>query len=225
MRIRQRPLPTLSVMIVISMIVACASEPTIQTGPEAEISFDGLHRVDNSVFRFVWVEPEIDLARYSKILPGSAEFRYRAVRATGQRSSANEFPIADEDRARFEAIVSEIFDEELSNSRFFTITDAPGPDTLIVVGALDDIVSRVPPQRTGRGDIWISSVGEATLILEIIDSMSGEVLARAVDRRAAQPASRTGVRSSTVSSTAEVRRLARRWATQLRNGLDSFHER
>jgi hypothetical protein len=96
---------------------------------------------------------------------------------------------------------------------------------LIVVGALDDIVSRVPPQRTGRGDIWISSVGEATLILEIIDSTSGEVLARAVDRRAAQPASRTGVRSSTVSSTAEVRRLARRWATQLRNGLDSFHER
>ncbi len=62
-------------------------------------------------------------------------------------------------------------------------------------------------------------------MLEIIDSTSGEVLARAVDRRAAQPASRTGVRSSTVSSTAEVRRLARRWATQLRDGLDSFHER
>jgi hypothetical protein len=225
MRIRQKLPSALAVVIVISMMIACASEPTIQTGPEAEISFDGLHRVDNSVFRFVWVEPEIDLARYSKILPGPAEFRYRAVRATGQRSSANEFPIADEDRARFESIVSEIFDEELSNSQFFTITDASGPDTLIVVGALDDIVSRVPPQRTGRGDIWISSVGEATLILEIIDSMSGEVLARAVDRRAAQPASRTGVRSSTVSSTAEVRRLARRWATQLRNGLDSFHER
>ncbi len=224
MRSQQKLISLACVVTAIGVIVACASEPTIQTGPDAEISFDGLHRVDNSAFRFVWVEPEIDLARYSKILPGPAEFRYRAVRATGQRSSADEFPISEENRARFEAIVSEIFDEELSNSRFFTVTDAPGPDTLIVVGALDDIVSRVPPQRTGRGDIWISSVGEATLILEIIDSMSGEVLARAVDRRAAQPAGRTGVRSSTVSSTAEVRRLARRWATQLRNGLDSFHE-
>ena len=68
MRIRQKLPSALAVVIVISMIVACASEPTIQTGPEAEISFDGLHRVDNSVFRFVWVEPEIDLARYSKIL-------------------------------------------------------------------------------------------------------------------------------------------------------------
>ena len=225
MRVRQKLSVALPVAIAISTIVACASEPTIQTGPDAEISFDGLHRVDNSVFRFVWVEPEIDLSRYTKILPGPAEFRYRAVRATGQRSSANEFPISDENRAKFEAIVSEIFDEELSNSRFFAITDVPGPDTLVVVGALDDIVSRVPPQPTGRGDIWISSVGEATLILEVIDSTSGEVLARAVDRRAAEPAGRTGVRSTTVSSTGEVRRLARRWATQLRNGLDSFHER
>jgi hypothetical protein len=104
------------------------------------------------------------------------------------------------------------------------MADAPGPDVLVIVGGLHDIVSRVPPDMVGRGDIYLSSVGEATLVLEARDSLSGETIYRAIDRRAAERAGGQMMLSNTVTSRSEVRRLAQRWATRLREGLDSIHE-
>ena len=208
-------------------ITACTPAPSIQEGPDAEVTFDGLVAINNSVFQRAWIDPDIDLSVYSKILPGGAEFEFRAVRSTGtsmRASSSSEFPISEENQQRLIDTVGEVFREELSNSQYFTITDESGPDVLIVKGALLDIVSRVPPQRAGRSDIFLSSVGEATLVLELRDSISGETLYRAADRRAAEPAGSRGVRANTVTTWNEVRRLARRWATRLREGLDSTRQ-
>jgi hypothetical protein len=122
---------------------------------------------------------------------------------------------------RIREIATEVFSEELANSTRFTVTDAPGQDVIVIRGALHDIVSNVPPDRIGRGDVFLSSVGEITLILEVVDSTSGEVIFRAVERRALDRAG-TAMRSSSVNSAAEVRRVMRRWATTLVAGLDSI---
>jgi hypothetical protein len=210
----------------VMVIAGCVTpEATIQTGPDAETTHDGLVRVDNSAFQRAWVDPTIDLSQYSKIMPGNATFEFRAVRGSGtsmSRSNATEFPISEADQQRLKDMADEIFTEELRKSERFTMVDAPGPDVLVVRGAMLDIVSNVPPQTAGRSDIFISRVGEATLVLEIVDSMSGETLARAAERGAAQPAGNRGVRSSRPANTSEVRRLFRRWAVRLREGLDSF---
>ena len=210
------------------VLAACSPQPTIQTGPDAEMTFDGLVRVDNSRFANAWVDPDVDLTAYNKIIPGGAEFQFRAVqktsRTTARRSNEREFWISDSNRQRLIDTVSQVFEDELSRSQHFTITDEPGPDALVIVGALHDIVSRVPPEHIGRGEIWLSSVGEATLILEVSDSLSGEVIFRAVDRRSAESVGSQMVRANTAQTWAEVRRLARRWATRLREGLDSIHE-
>lgn len=208
------------------LLVACAStEPTLQTGPEAETTFDGLVRVENSAFRDAWADPDIDFSRYNKIMPGGAFFEFRAVRKTARTtsmrsSSQNEFWISDADKQRLKDEVSTVFNEELARSTRFSETDKPGPDVLIIRGGLHDIVSRVPPELVGRGEIFISSVGEATLILEGVDSMSGEVIFRAVERRAMQRPGGQAMLSNTVTTWAEVRRLSRTWATRLRDGLD-----
>ena len=116
----------------------------------------------------------------------------------------------------------EEFRHELERSKHFTLTDQVGPDVIALRSALADVVSFAPPESEGRDSQWLASIGEATLVLEIRDSMSGEVLARAIDRRAAEPA--TGaVQNTRVSSTAEVRRLARSWARTLRTRLDQLH--
>ena len=138
------------------------------------------------------------------------------------RSNEREFWISDANRQRLIDTVSEIFAEELQNSERFTITDEPGPDTLIIVGALHDIVSRVPPDMVGRGEIWLSSLGEATLVIQISDSLSGEVIYRAVERRSVERPGGQMTRSNSASNWGEVRRWARRWATSLREGLDSI---
>ena len=90
-----------------------------------------------------------------------------------------------------------------------------------VVGGLLDVVSRVPPDTVGRSRIWIESVGEATLVLEVRDSQSNAIFARAVDRRAAERNQQL-MESNTVTNRAEVRRLGRRWGGMLREGLEAL---
>jgi hypothetical protein len=221
-----------SVMLILLslFVVGCTTAPpALQTGPDAERTFDGLVRVDNSRFGEAWADPEVDFSQYNKVMPGGARFEFRAVSKTAGRSSMsrgtqNEFWISDAKREQLSDTVSEIFNEELSKAQGWEATAEVGPDVLLIRGALLDIASFVPPEMMGRGEIYLSSVGQATLVLEGMDSMSGEVIFRAVDRRSIEPAGDTMIRASTVTTWAEVRRTARRWATTLRDGLESIHE-
>ena len=210
-------------------MVACAKAPTIQQGPDAEVTFDGLVRIDNSTFSNAWIDPDVDLSKYNKIMPGGAEFEFRAVKKSNsssmtRRANESEFWISDKNKEKVREIVTEAFREELLQSKHFEFANTRGPDTLIIVGGLHDIVSRVPPDMVGRGEIYLASVGEATLILEARDSLSGETIYRAVDRRSAEQAGGYVMMSNSVTTTTEVRRLAKRWASRLRAGLDSIHE-
>ena len=218
------------ILVLLSLlIVACTSSPpTLQTGPDAERTFDGLVRVDNSRFRNAWADPEVDFSQYNKVMPGGARFEFRAVTkkagATSlSRGNHREFWISDANRNKLVATVSGVFREELNKARGWQAAEEAGPDVMILRGALLDIVSFVPLERIGRSEIYLSSIGQATLVLEGIDSMSGEVVFRAVERRSIEPISGVS-RSDTVTNWSEVRRLARRWATILREGLESIHE-
>ena len=208
------------------LLAGCAGEPTIQSGPNAEVSYDGLVRVDNARFAGAWIDPEVDLTRFKKIMPGGAEFEFRSVDkvsdSAARRSNKREFFISESDQQKLEQVMNEIFDEELSKSEIYAFTDEPGPDVMIVRGAMLDIVSYVPPDIRGRGEIYLDQVGAATLVIEVVDSLTGEVVARAVERRAAEPAGRMGMQSTSVTNWQEVRRLARRWARTLREGLESL---
>ena len=211
------------------IVTGCASqEPAIQTGPNAETTFDGLVRIDNARFAAAWIDPDIDLSQYNKIIPGGAAFEFRNVQrmsaSQARRSNEREFWISDADRQRLIDTVSDVFTEELQQSEHFTLTDEAGPDTLIISGALHDIVSRVPPDDIGRSEIYLRSVGEATLIIELRDSLSNEVIYRAVERRAAGRPGGDMMQANTATTWAEVRRWARRWAVRLREGLDSIHQ-
>jgi len=217
------------VVIGLTVFVAgCAGEPALQTGPNAEMTFDGLVRIDHARFEAAWIDPDVDLKKYNKIIPGGAEFEFRNVQkmsaSAARRTNEKEFWISDTNKQRLADTVTEVFAEELQKSEHFTVTDEPGPDALIIIGGLHDIVSQVPPEDVGRSEVWLRSVGEATLVIELRDSLSNEVVYRAVERRAAELAGNQMIRANTATTWAEVRRWARRWAVRLREGLDSVHE-
>ena len=162
-------------------------------------------------------------------MPGGAEFEFRAVKKSNsasmtRRPNESEYWISDENKEKVREIVTVAFRGELLQSKHFEFANTRGPDTLIIVGGLHDIVSRVPPDMVGRGEIYLASVGEATLILEARDSLSGETIYRAIDRRSAEQADGYLTMSNSVRTVTEVRRLAKRWASRLRVGLDSIHE-
>ena len=110
----------------------------------------------------------------------------------------------------------------MARSERFTIVDEAGPDVLLIRGALLDVVSYVPPDNiSGRVHVFLSSVGEATLVIELRDSITNAILARAIDRGAAEDMGGWS-KSNRVTNTAEVRRLVRRWGRSLREGLEGF---
>jgi len=199
--------------------------PRVQTGPDAEVTHDGLTRVDRSTMDMAWVKADLDLRPYNKLMLAGAEIQYRLVDDDGRhyrpgRDDRTEFPISDEGKAMLREVVAEQFREELAKSERYELVTAPGPGTLLLVGTLIDVVSKTPPDDApGNYDVYLSEVGEATLILELRDSVTNEVLARTADRRAAE--SMPGAISvNTVTVWSEVRRLERSWAIQLRKRLD-----
>ena len=212
------------------LLAACAGsggqQPTIDTGPNAEVTYDGLYRVNRPTLDEAWVKPDLDLRPYTKIMPVNGGVAYREVRDSGgralTRSTANEFPISTENRARLEQTIAEEFREEFETLDNYEIVSEPGPDVLTLKLALIDVVSNVPPEPIGRSTVYLRSVGEATLVLELYDSESGEILARAVDRRAAESAYPR--ESNPVTNWSEVRRLARTWARILRQRFETVSE-
>lgn len=208
------------------LLAGCQSEPIVQSGPDAEVTYDGLYRVDNSRMKMTWVKPDLNLSGYTKIRLIGEGIEYRAVKPAGSTTRANssrsDFPMDAKQRARLEEITREVFLDELGKSKYFTIVDEEGPDVLELRGALLDVVSNVPPLTAGRNDFYLSRIGEATLVVELRDSESNEILLRAIDRRGIDPVVIT--RSTPVLNVAEVRREWRRWATILREALDSIHE-
>ncbi|MBT8064337.1 MAG: DUF3313 domain-containing protein [Gammaproteobacteria bacterium] len=204
-----------------------------QDNPLAEVEgADDLEKVKRAKFRETYVNTGVDFTRYSKIYLGDALFDYRDVgpaersrSSYSMRSSKGVFGISEADRAKFEEIVSDAFVKELKKGKKFTITDTIDENTMIMRGAVVDIVSRVPPEFVGRSEVYLASVGEATLVLEFLDGKTGEVLARVAER--GRIGSGTGridefsmpVNSATV--TGDVRRWAASAARKLRSEIDS----
>lgn len=215
-------------------LAACAAAPTpeLQSGQDAEFTFDGLVKVDNTIMDSVWARNDIDLTSFRKVLFVPVGVSYRDVEPSDPTTALRrtprtrvpelrEFQLDDETKTYFETEIGKAFSEEVSMSRVYQVVEKPGPDVLEIGVALLDVVSRVPPQAATQPGVYIESVGEATLVLEIRGSMSNTIYLRAVDRRAAQQQSEM-IESNRVSNAAEIRRLGRRWGTIVREGLEAL---
>ena len=200
--------------------VTLASAASRGKSDVAPVTEDGLHRVDDSPFAAAWTKPGIDLRGYDKLLLQPVGIQFRDVKDPGLRKGATDFPLDEEQKRKLEEIIFQALVDKLAESKRFELTDQPGPGVLAASGALIDVVSHVPEEPIGRGATFVKSLGEATLVMELRDSITNELYARAADRRAAEP--NVPTRSNAVSNRSEVRRAALRWATMLRDQLDAL---
>jgi hypothetical protein len=205
-------------------LLGCAStgggERKLEVGTEK--SFDGLVEVTNSRASKAWVRPDFDLSGYTRVRLEGAGIELRPVssRSRSSRSSGEGQLMSQAAQTRLVEIMRKAFETELSRSEHFELTDEVGPDVLTVWGGLLDVVSFIPPQRAGRDNLFLSRVGEATLVIELRDSETNATLMRIMDRQAVnRPMGDVRV-SNTVTNSADVRRLANRWARLFRQRLD-----
>ncbi len=211
---------TLIIAISLFSLNACTtSNPKID--PSGEPSFDGLLPVTGTIMRQVWAREDVDLREYSKFMTVDAGLQFRPVSSVNRsRSTAREFPLTQQQQDTVRRIATEEFSRALDGVTSMERVEAPGPGVLIVRGAIIDIVSRVPPERPGRTDTFLDSVGQATFVIELIDAESRAVLVRGVDTRSADTPGVTQ-RANRVTNSAEVRRLAAHWARQLADALNN----
>jgi hypothetical protein len=83
------------------------------------------------------------------------------------------------------------------------------------------VVSHVPPEPIGCSDIYLRSIGKATLVLGLRDAVTNEILARAIDRCAADRAD-LFIELNAVTAWSEVHIVAKARARLLRQRLDEF---
>jgi hypothetical protein len=213
-----------TVLGAVSALSGCATGPVeVDTSDSEAKTFDGLYPVTGTRRGTqVWMREDFDLSPYRKIALQGAGINYRPVndvRTTyPTTSSAREFPIDEKGRAAIQDIFTEEFTKVLGKQSRFEVVEEPGPDVLMVRGALLDVVSRVPPEPLGRNNIYIASVGAATLVIELRDSETAAPLLRAVERREADRNDMM-IWSNPVTNLNEVRRLANSWARRLSESL------
>lgn len=161
----------------------------LATGEDAAVSEDGLHRVDASVMAATWVKPDLDLSGYERIffMPTIVVFRNLDDAQANQFNvqTGEIYPVPEARQEQIRADFGEDFHDAVSGLDAYDLTDRVGRNVLLVRGELLDMISGVPPDLAGSRSGTLRWAWEATLLVEIRDSMSDEILARTVERQRA----------------------------------------
>jgi hypothetical protein len=118
---------------------------------------------------------------------------------------------------------SEIFNEAFTKAGY-TVVNAPGPDVLRVRPGVVNLYINAPDVMSpGRSKTYTANAGEATLVLEARDSMSGALLGRVLDRR--ETREMVGMQQTTsVTNVADFRALFKSWASIAAKGLNRLKD-
>lgn len=186
--------------------------------------WDGLVRVQSQRFDLAYLAPGADFSGYTKIMldPTEAAFKPNWLRDynTSTRGLSRRISDADANHALQE--VQSGFNETLTHAYAaagYQVVTEPGPDVLRVRTAVINIAVVAPDVMTpGRSSSFSEESGQATLVVEVRDSVSGAILGRGVDQRTLGDAGFIQRRTS-ANNRADFERAFRTWA---QNSVDAL---
>ena len=200
-----------------SLCAACANGTSTH---EPEVTHDGLERISNSKVERAWVKPDVDLSQYTEVglLDCFVSFK-RNWRMSHQG-------VRTRDMERIKSALSDefrqVFTKELEGGGYPVVTEADDHVLLIRPAIIDLDVAAPQTSSGGRSDSFTASPGVMTLVIELYDSVSNEILARAIDRRRARNVG--NIQWATAGTNrAAARKILSRWANLLVSRLDEVH--
>ena len=209
---------------VLTLVTACSSTPEIQTGEDAEVIGDNLHRVDGSRVDMAYIDPDADFSKYSKVMIrplGVDNIEVIQPSSSGTSISRRDWELTDEDKLMLQDMFASSMQKHLEDKGDFPIVDAPGDDVLEIAamitaiapaGSKDDNKSR----PVGRSYVITEGAGAIAVAVAFGDSQTGEVLALVKDSR--NSSTHWGMNNS-VSNKADVNRMFSSWAMQINSSL------
>jgi hypothetical protein len=217
----------LPVLIIASATIALAQENDEGITDDAEISFDGLERIEASSVAAAYIDPEADFSVFQRvaILDPFVTFRSNWQRDVNRSRRRGRINTSDMERIKADvaSLFKEVFTERLEADDGFEVVVFADYDVLLLRPAIVDLDITAPDTRSGgRSRTYIASAGAATLYIELFDSVSGTIIGRAIDRRASRIPGRAAW-AGRVTNTAEARRMFRGWADILRDFLEQHY--
>ncbi len=207
----------LGAVLAATLCAACANEPSTRN---LEVTHDGLERVANPKVERAWVKPGVDFSQYTEagLLDCFVSFRRNwRMNHSGMRTRDMErikSELSDEFR--------KVFTEALESGGYPVVADAADHVLLIRPAIIDLDIAAPQTSTAGRSNSFTTSPGSMTLVIELYDSVSNEILARAIDRRRARNVG--NLRWTTSGTNREAaRKILRRWADLLISRLDEVH--
>lgn len=166
------------------------AQPPLAIGEDEDITEEGLHRVDPALMEAAWVKPDLDLTGYTRVLLMPTAVQFRDVRPVADnargRIEATIFPLAEDRKEWLRSRWREAVEARFARQDSYDLFDGVEPNVLVVQAFLVDVISRIPPDSVGSVYTYVSDPWSATVVLEVRDAMSGEFVARTIDRRNAK---------------------------------------
>lgn len=196
--------------------------PAIGASPPE--NWDGLVKVKAKQIELVYLLPGADFRGYSKVMLDPTEVAFRKNWQQDHRDTVNR--VDDQDVRRIlddaQKAFQKLFVDAYAKAGYQVVT-APGPDVLrLTTGVINLDVVAPDLMTAGRSWTFSREAGEATLVLEARDSVSGSLLGRAVDRRILDDM-RVSVRNSTTNAS-DFERVFARWAKVSVDGLNELKQ-
>lgn len=154
-----------------------------------EVTEDGLHRVHDSKLALVYAEPGADLASYQRVnlMEATVAFKKNWERDQRSRSASK---LSTSSRVNTKKIKQQLADEFAAvftgklQSGGYEVVDETADDVLLIRPAIINLDINAPEAAgAGRSNSYVRSAGEMTLYVELYDSVTGDLLAKAMDRR------------------------------------------
>ncbi|MBU2676364.1 MAG: DUF3313 domain-containing protein [Gammaproteobacteria bacterium] len=209
--------------VAVLLLSGCAQVPPKPSAMASDsYNFEGLEKVDARGLDIAFIRPGVKFSSYTGLLLDPPELAFR----TPDRAT-KEIALTPTQKSMFRDSVEQHFQAELGTLESLKLVVEPGPDILRLKIRVQDISARVLPQSGGAGgwsNILLDAVGEATLVLELRDSESDEILARGVDARAIEGGGMRQKGGVIATKWSEVEELCKRWASIARQRLDALVE-
>jgi hypothetical protein len=189
---------------------------------DARMSRDGLQKTKVKNIDLAYARPGATLAAYKRVKLDPVEVAFSPSWNPTRTGSSLKLSAQEKEniRAGVAKLVEEEFARELqAGGRYPVVVNEAGADVLRVKAAIVNLYINAPDTGMGRQRTIVSSAGEMTLIAELSDGATGEVLARVADRREA-PDTRMQITNGVVNES-EARSIAAGWAKTLRKALDN----
>ena len=204
-------------------LVACAMLASgVAFADKLPDTWDGLELRKTKGIDAVYVRPDVDFKVYRNVVIDPVQVAFDKNWKPNRSSSISGHLSADDLQRLKDDMASEfrrIFAEQLAAGGYDVVAK-PLDDTLRISAALADVYINAPDTMSaGRTRTYTMDAGRMTLVMELRDGPTGQLLARVVDRHAGSQAGVAQIASS-VSNSAEFRRAITAWAKRLVTGLD-----